>query len=168
MPFLPTFGGIRALKIRGISVNYFEIILFVKELTSLRDKAPAGAGRRLVDPRLPHKTRANLGHELVRGRAWILSRGLWLNVGEGGHGTFVRFFHRRDAERAEKTSAGDTENGNFLDSGKPLECNPDVTSTCGKGRSQEEYENDSHDIPDHEPDPPRAICAEPLMGSPKS
>jgi len=28
----------------------------------------------------------------VRGRAWILSRGLWLNVSEGDHETFVKFF----------------------------------------------------------------------------
>ena len=30
-----------------------------------------------------------------------MSRGLWLNVCEGGHGTFVKFFHRRDAENSE-------------------------------------------------------------------
>jgi len=35
-PFLPSFAGIGVPKIRGIFANYFEIILFVKELTSLR------------------------------------------------------------------------------------------------------------------------------------
>ena len=81
-PLLPTLAGIGAGNSSHFSANYCEAPSLSKS------KQASG----LEDPRSGADARS------VRGRAGILSRGLGVNVCEGCHRTFVRFFRRRDAE----------------------------------------------------------------------
>ena len=75
-PLLPTLAGIGAGNSSHFSANYCE--------ASSLSKSKQASG--LEDPRSGADARS------VRGRAGILSRGLGVNVCEGGHRTFVRFF----------------------------------------------------------------------------
>ena len=75
-PLLPTLAGIGAGNSSHFSANYCEAPSLSKS------KQASG----LEDPRSGADARS------VRGRAGILSRGLGVNVCEGGHRTFVRFF----------------------------------------------------------------------------
>jgi hypothetical protein len=84
-PLLPTLAGIGAGNSSHFSANYCEAPSLSKS------KQASG----LEDPRSGADARS------VRGRAGILSRGLGVNVCEGCHRTFVRFF----ADEAPRTTS---------------------------------------------------------------